>query len=88
MLKKGLIFSSAILLLTACGGYTDDQANAATQFCDCMEADTYGDFDINWLECDMEIMSEYPQETFSDDGWSLALEETCPSVAGEIAEIE
>lgn len=73
-------------LLASCGGYTDDQANAADEFCNCMDNASSGDFDIDFFECDVMINEKYPGETFSDDGWSLALEETCPSVAGKIAD--
>jgi hypothetical protein len=87
MKKASIIFATA-LLLASCGGYSEDQEKAADEFCACMEAETYGDFDIDFYECDVMINSNYPGETFSDDGWSLALEETCPTIAGKIAEGE
>jgi hypothetical protein len=77
---------SAALLMGSCASYTEDQAKAADEFCTCMDKE--GDFDIMWLECDMEIMTKYNPETFADDGWALALEEKCPSVAGKIADSE
>lgn len=85
-MKRVFITLSIGLLLASCGGYTEDQASAATEFCDCMEKDEFGDFDINFYECDLVIMEKYSPETFADEGWSLALEETCPDVAGQISE--
>lgn len=87
-MKKGIIVFTTALLLSSCGGFSEDQAKAATEFCDCMDEEVYGDFDIDFYECDVKINENYPGETFSDDGWSLALEETCPSVAGKISEGE
>lgn len=87
-MKKGLFIIGATIALTSCGGYTEDQGKAADEFCECMEQEAYGDFDIDFYECDIQINSKYPGETFSDDGWSLALEETCPSIAGKIGEGE
>lgn len=83
-MKKIITISFAGLLLASCGGYSEDQAKAADEFCGCMEKE--GDFDILWLECDAEIQSKYALETFADEGWALALEEKCPSVAGQIAD--
>lgn len=87
-MKKGLIIIGVASLLASCGGYTDDQKNASKEFCDCMDKDTYGDFDINFFECDLELTQKYDNETFADEGWSLALEENCPSVAGKIGDSE
>ena len=53
-----------------------------------MDQETYGDFDIDFYECDVIINEKYSGETFSDDGWSQALDETCPSVAGKISDGE
>lgn len=85
-MKRIITIFSIGLLLTSCGGYTDDQANAAEEFCDCMDKDEFGDFDINFYECDVQLLEKFAPETFADEGWSLALEETCPSVAGQISE--
>lgn len=85
-MKTIIYFASVLVLLSSCASYTDDQAKAADEFCTCMDKE--GDFDIIWLECDYEIMSKYNPETFADDGWALALEEKCPSVAGKISEAE
>ena len=85
-MKRLFALLSAGLLITSCGGYTEDQANAAQEFCDCMGKDEHGDFDINFYECDMQVMEKYKPETFADEGWSLALEEACPDVAGQISE--
>lgn len=85
-MSKYLLVFGLGLILTSCGGYTDEQSKAADEFCGCMEKE--GDFDILWLECDMEISSKYNKEIFADEGWSLALEEKCPSVAGKIADGE
>ncbi|MBK7128788.1 MAG: hypothetical protein IPM74_02255 [Crocinitomicaceae bacterium] len=83
---KKIFYVTSLLALTACGGYTDEQAKAADEFCTCMDKE--GDFDILFYECDLEIMTKYKPETFADEGWSLALEEKCPSVAGKLAEQE
>ncbi|MBK9190895.1 MAG: hypothetical protein IPM77_04905 [Crocinitomicaceae bacterium] len=80
-----LIYSvSALLLMASCASYTEDQSKAADEFCACMDKE--GDFDLLFYDCDMEIMTKYKPETFADDGWGLALEEKCPSVAGKIAD--
>ncbi|MCG8576852.1 MAG: hypothetical protein MI810_18370 [Flavobacteriales bacterium] len=84
MIKKGTIFFALGALLTACGGYTEEQAKAADAFCDCMSKE--GDFDILFYECDMEIVADHGGEVMADEGWGLALEEKCPDVAGQIAE--
>jgi hypothetical protein len=85
-MKTILYAATALLLMSSCASYTDDQANAADEFCTCMEKE--GDFDILFYECDLEIMTKYNPETFADEGWSLALEEKCPSVAGKIVDGE
>jgi hypothetical protein len=87
-MKKVFTVFATGLLLASCGGYTEDQSKAAEEFCGCMEKDEFGDFDINFYECDLAIMEKYSPETFADEGWSLALEETCPSIAGQISEDE
>lgn len=85
-MKAIFYFASALVLMSSCASYTEDQGKAADEFCTCMDKE--GDFDIMWLECDSEIMSKYNPETFADEGWALALEEKCPSVAGKIADGE
>lgn len=82
-MKKVFFSVSTLIALASCGGYTDDQSKAADEFCTCMDKE--GDFDILFYECDLELMTKYNPETFADDGWALALEEKCPSVAGQIA---
>lgn len=83
-----MIIIATGLLLASCGGYTEDQEKAAGDFCECMEKETHGDFDIDFYECDLELLSNYDAVTFADEGWSLALEETCPSIAGQISDSE
>jgi hypothetical protein len=78
------LLSSAVVV--SCGGYTDEQSKAADKFCTCMEQE--GDFDINFYNCDVQIVEEFGGEIMADEGWGLALEEKCPSVAGQIAESE
>lgn len=85
-MMKPVYFVAALSLMTSCASYTEDQGKAADEFCTCMEKE--GDFDINFYECDLEIMTKYNPETFADEGWSLALEEKCPTVAGKIADGE
>ena len=80
-MKKGILVIASIGLLFSCGGATEDQKKAASDMCDCMDKDMFGDDDINYYECDLEIGENYPAETFTD-GWDGALEDGCPSVAG------
>ncbi|MCB9223466.1 MAG: hypothetical protein H6582_04750 [Crocinitomicaceae bacterium] len=87
-MKRFFAYLSIGLLLASCGGYTEDQEKAANEFCDCMEKDQFGDFDINFYECDVQVMEKYKPETFADEGWSLALEEKCPDIAGQISDAE
>jgi len=83
-MKKIVYISAAVLLLGSCASYTEDQAKAADEFCDCMEAE--GDFDIKFYECEIALHGTYDMATFADEGWGLALEEKCPAVAGKISE--
>jgi hypothetical protein len=46
-----------------------------------MEGDPYGDFDINFFECDAQLRNSYGTETFEEGSWVEALEEKCPDVA-------
>jgi hypothetical protein len=85
-MKKIFFAATSALFLASCAGYSDEQSKAADEFCTCMEKD--GDFDIIFFECDLEIMSKYDRAIFADEGWGLALEEKCPSVAGKIADGE
>lgn len=85
-MKKLIYISTATLLLGSCASYTEDQGKAADEFCTCMEAE--GDFDIKFYECEIALHGTYDMATFADEGWGLALEEKCPSVAGEISESE
>lgn len=83
-MKTIIYVATAVLLMSSCASYTEDQEKAANEFCDCMDKE--GEFDYIWLECDLEIMTKYKPETFADEGWALALEEKCPSVAGKISD--
>jgi hypothetical protein len=80
-MKKYLIILSVALGITACGGHSEEQGEAAVSFCDCMSADAYGDFDINWAECEIELHANYNPELFTDESWVDALKEKCPDVA-------
>ena len=82
--SKFLLLGVAGLFLASCGGYTEDQSKAADEFCSCMEGE--GDFDIMFYECDLQLLQNYDPNTFADEGWALALEEKCPSVAGQLSE--
>lgn len=75
-----------VLLAFSCGGYTKEQEKAAATFCGCMEKNLHDDFDINFYECDATLRAAHPDASLTDEGWALALEETCPSIAGKIAE--
>lgn len=88
IMKKILFAACGAMLLASCGGYSEDQGKAATDFCDCMEADAHGDFDINYFECDLELQSKYDNETFADEGWTEALDEKCPDVAAKMTDSE
>jgi len=85
-MKKIFFISTSLLLLASCAGYTEEQGKAADDFCACMEKD--GDFDILWAECEISLHEKHGMATFADEGWGLALEEKCPSVAGKISEQE
>ena len=76
------------LLLVSCGGYTDEQGKAANDFCDCMDKDEFGDFDINYFECDVELNNNYEGEVFADEGWTEALAEKCPEVSEKMTDSE
>ncbi|OIQ34195.1 MAG: hypothetical protein BM555_04435 [Crocinitomix sp. MedPE-SWsnd] len=87
-MKKGLMIIATGLVLASCGGYSDEQGKAANDFCDCMDKDAFGDFDINYFECDVELNNSYDGEVFADEGWTEALEEKCPDVAGKMTTAE
>jgi len=87
-MKKGLMIITTGLVLASCGGYSDEQGKAANDFCDCMDKDAFGDFDINYFECDVELNNNYDGEVFADEGWTEALEEKCPDVAGKMTTAE
>ena len=88
IMKKGILGIVLFAGLTSCGGFTEEQGNAAVDFCECMEKDAYGDFDINYFECDMEINNAYEPAVFGDEGYTDALEEKCPDVASQFTEAE
>lgn len=85
-MKKIIIGSIILAGLTSCGGYTEEQGNAATDFCECMEKDEFGEFDINFYECEVKINSEYGSEISGDEGYTEALEEKCPDIASEFTD--
>ncbi|MEO9531298.1 MAG: hypothetical protein ABJG68_11760 [Crocinitomicaceae bacterium] len=87
-MKRAFLAVSAGLLLASCGGYSEDQGKAATAFCDCMDQDTFGDYDINYYECNEAIKLDYKAETFADEGWTEALAEKCPDVADKMEVID
>lgn len=74
------------IVVTSCGSYTEEQGRAADAMCECMDKDAYGDFDINWFECDAEVNATYSPEIFEEDSWIKALEEKCPNVAEKLEE--
>ena len=94
MIKRIFALSIIAVGVVACGGYTEEQAKAADKYCDCMEnaepvtGDEEMDFAINFAECEISLLEEYDGEIMADEGWALALEEKCPSVAGKIADAE
>ncbi len=83
-IKKILLGLTIIAGLTSCGGYTEKQGEAAESMCECMEKDVFGDYDINWYECDTELRASYNPEIFEEDSWVHALEEKCPEVASHL----
>ncbi len=85
-MKKNIVVITLLLGLTACGGYSEEQGKAAMSMCDCMEKDTYGNYDINWLECDIEMKEMYEPEVFAEGSWIEALEDKCPSIAENLSE--
>lgn len=85
-MKKYLIILSTGLILASCGGYSEEQGKAAKEFCSCMEEGAHGDFDIDFFECDMKVNQNYSGETFADEGWSEALDATCPEISGKISD--
>ncbi len=80
-MKKIILGLGVVALLASCGGFTEEQGKAAEGMCECMENDPYGDFDINWFECDAQLRETYGTETFEEGSWVEALEEKCPEVA-------
>ncbi len=72
--------------LFSCASYTEDQENAATDICECINKAVVGDFDIDYYECDVEVKENYDGEVFSDEGYVLALEDKCPDIASKITE--
>lgn len=78
MLKKITVLSIVALSILSCGSsYTAEQAEAAVTFCECMEKDEFGDYDINYLECGGE-------DIITDEASQLALKDNCPDVASKI----
>jgi hypothetical protein len=85
MIKKMTILTFFAAALVSCGSsYTEDQAKAATQFCECMEAETVGDFDIDYFECDNAVKADFEGDVFADEGYLGALEEKCPDITAKI----
>ena len=85
---KKIITGIGLLTLVACGGYSDEQSTAAEEMCNCMDADAYGDFDINYFECDTEMKGKYGTEVFEEGSWLEALEDKCPDLATKLNEQE
>lgn len=83
-MKKTILGVGIIIGLASCGGFTEEQGKAAEALCDCMEGDPYGDFDINFFECDLQLRNTYGTETFEEGSWVEALEEKCPDVADKM----
>lgn len=80
-MKKTILGVGIIIGLASCGGFTEEQGKAAEAMCECMEGDPYGDYDINFFECDAQLKTTYGTETFEEGSWIEALEEKCPDVA-------
>ena len=94
MIKKVTVLSVVALSVMSCGSsYTDEQAKAATEFCECMDfatltsSDDYKnlsdedkkfEIDIKTLECNDARDMNYKPEVFADEGYGLALSEKCP----------
>lgn len=85
-MKKIAILSVLSIGLFSCASYTEDQGAAAADFCDCMENGASGDFDIDFYECTVEQDENYDNEIFADEGYALALDETCPDISSQISE--
>jgi len=83
-MKKTILGVGMIIGLASCGGFSEEQGKAAEAMCECMEGDPYGDFDINYFECDMQLKESYGTETFEEGSWLEAMEEKCPDVAEKI----
>ena len=83
-MKKTILGVGIIIGLVSCGGFTEEQGKAAEAMCECMEGDPYGNFDINYFECDMELKGTYGTETFEEGSWLEAMEEKCPDVADKM----
>lgn len=85
---KRVLYIIPLALLISCGGASEEQTKAAKEMCDCMNADAFGDFDINYYECEIQLQGNHAPEVFADEGWSEALEAECPEVASKITENE
>ena len=83
-MKKVSLLSILALGIVACGGATEEQSKAATEFCECMEKAEIGDFDIDYFECDNAVKANYEGEVFADENYLNALEEKCPDIARKI----
>lgn len=83
-MKKVSLLSFLALGIVACGGATEEQSKAATEFCECMEKAEIGDFDIDYFECDNAVKANYEGEVFADENYLNALEEKCPDIASKI----
>ncbi|MGB1102585.1 MAG: hypothetical protein ACPG21_03065 [Crocinitomicaceae bacterium] len=83
---KKVITGIGLLALVSCGGYSEEQGSAAEEMCACMEADAFGDFDINYFECDAEVKGNHGTEVFEEGSWIEALEEKCPDLAAKLNE--
>ncbi|MDA7803213.1 hypothetical protein N8987_01380 [Crocinitomix sp.] len=79
-MKKTLIGFGIVALMASCGGYSETQGEAAVEMCECMAQDAYGDYDINYYECDVQLHEKYDPEVFEEGSWPEALEEKCPDL--------
>jgi hypothetical protein len=83
-MKKVGILSLFAISLMACSGPTDNQKKAAADFCDCMENSEFGDFDIDYYECDNAIKANYDGKVFADENYLKAMEAECPDIAKKL----
>ena len=86
-MKKVVLAVSITMVLVSCGGFSEEQGKAAQELCDCIDADPYGNYDINYFECNTQLQEKYGTETFEEGSWAEALEENCTTVSEKIEEM-